>query len=254
VHALLPTVALLPTLVDDVDVHDFYAHDWIDGGLRVNFIASADGAAATAGRSAGLQTPGDNRVFAALRDLADVVLAGAGTITAEGYRPIVVSEPRRAVRRDYGLPEVLPTAVMSRSLRLDPEAALFTATDPDARTIVLTCEAAPADVRARLERVADVAVCGDDTVDPVAMRRALEERGLTRILSEGGPTVFAELVRAGVVDELCLTVSPLLVGPGPGRITAGAAWPDVTGLTLSGVLEEDGALFLRYRILRSQVR
>jgi riboflavin biosynthesis pyrimidine reductase len=254
VHALLPTVALLPTLVNDVDVHDFYAQDWIDGGLRVNFIASADGSVAAQGRSAGLQTPGDNRVFAALRDLADVVLAGAGTVIAEGYRPIVVSEPRRAIRRAYGLPEVLPTAVISQSLRLDPAAPLFTATSADARTIVITCEAAPADVRAALERVADVAVCGDDTVDPVAMRRALEERGLTRILSEGGPTVFADLVRADVVDELCLTVSPLLVGPGPGRITAGVAWPDVTGLRLTGVLEEDGALFLRYRLLRNELR
>src|SRR5947209_5141755 len=117
---------LLPGPADEVDVHAFYAADWVDaGGLRVNFIASADGAASAAGRSAGLQTPGDNLIFAALRDLADVVVAGAGTVTAEGYRAITVAEPRRSIRRAYGLPDALPTAVISRTLRLDPSAGLF---------------------------------------------------------------------------------------------------------------------------------
>jgi riboflavin biosynthesis pyrimidine reductase len=242
--------ALLPAPVEDIDVHAFYAEHWVDrGGLRVNFIASADGAAQANGRSRGLQTEGDNRVFAALRDLADVVLAGAGTVTIEGYEAIDVSPRRAAVRRQYGLPEVLPTAVISRSLRLDPASALFGAAPPEARTIVLTCTAAPIEQRLALERVADVAICGDAVVEPLAAKQALEERGLTRILSEGGPTAFAELTRGGVVDELCLTVSPLLVGPGPTRVVAGGTiWPDVRSLALTGLLEEDGALFLRYRV------
>jgi riboflavin biosynthesis pyrimidine reductase len=79
------------------------------------------------------------------------------------------------------------------------------------------------------------------------VRSALEERGLRRILSEGGPTAFADLVAGGVVDELCLSLSPVLVGPGPARITAGAQWEAPVGLRLVGLLEEDGALFLRYR-------
>src|SRR5947199_6806078 len=124
--------ALLPESADDVDLHAFYATDWLDrGGLRVDFVCSADGAAQADGRSAGLQTPGDNRVFAALRDLADVVLVGAGTATAEGYRPIVLGEQRVAVRRRYGLRDVLPTAILSRNLHLDPGAAIFAPTARD---------------------------------------------------------------------------------------------------------------------------
>jgi riboflavin biosynthesis pyrimidine reductase len=241
--------ALLPDPSDSVDVHEVYARDWLDaGGLRVNFVASVDGAAQASGRSAGLQTSGDNTVFAALRDLADVVLAGAATVTIEGYRAIRISDRRQARRRDLGLRAVLPTAVISRSLRFDPQSSLFTDVEPEARTVVLTCEAAPPERRAALEPVADVVVCGGDVVEPVLARRALEDRGLTRILSEGGPTAFADLVRGGVVDELCLSLSPLLVGPGPTRITAGlAAWTDPAPLTLTSLLEDDGALFLRYR-------
>jgi riboflavin biosynthesis pyrimidine reductase len=79
------------------------------------------------------------------------------------------------------------------------------------------------------------------------VRHALEERGLTRILSEGGPSVFADLARHGVVDELCLSITPILGGPGPGRISAGTEWPSPLPLTLLGLLEEDGSLFCRYR-------
>jgi riboflavin biosynthesis pyrimidine reductase len=242
--------ALLPPSNDEIDVHAFYAADWLDdGGVRVNFVSSADGAAQAEGKSEGLQTAGDNRVFAALRDVADVILAGAGTVTIEGYRAVVVSDKRRAIRRDLGLREVLPTAVISRSLRLNPDSALFTDAVPDARTIVLTCDAAPAERRAALEKVADVAICGGETVDVPLARAALEQRGLTRILSEGGPTAFAQLMAGGVVDELCLSLSPMLVGPGPTRITAGAElWEQSVALRLTGLLEEDGALFLRYRV------
>lgn len=241
--------ALLPEPSDDVDVHASYAADWLErGGLRVNFVASTDGAAQANGKSEGLQTRGDNTVFAALRDLADVVLAGAATVTIEGYRAISVSRRRQAIRRDYGFHDRLPTAVISRSLRLDPDSSLFADAPPGARTILLTCAAAPVEHRTALERVADVAICGDDVVEPALARSALEERGHTRILSEGGPISFANLASGGVVDELCLSVSPMLVGPGPTRITAGELWPDGVGLSLTSLLEEDGALFLRYRI------
>ncbi len=241
--------ALLPEQIDEVDLHAFYAANWLDrGGLRVNFIASADGAAHADGKSAGLQTPGDNAVFAALRDLADVVLVGAGTAVVEGYRAIRLSKGRAAIRADYGLPPELPTAVTSRTLRIDPASGLFAPDRSGARTIVLTCAAAPAERRMALSEVADVVICGNDVVEPAEVRAALTERGHTRVLSEGGPTAFAELAGAGIVDELCLSVSPLLSGPGPNRITAGEPWPAAHPVTIEGLLEEDGALFVRYRV------
>jgi riboflavin biosynthesis pyrimidine reductase len=241
--------ALLPQPSAEVDVHEFYARDWVDeGGLRVDFVCSVDGAATADGVSRGLQTPGDNRVFAAMRDLADVVLAGAGTVRTEGYRPIRLSERRTGIRTGYGFAGQLPTAVISRSLRLDPAAELFTAAPEEARTIVITCAAGDAEVRAALEPVADVIVCGDADVDLPAARSALEERGLRRILCEGGPTLFGELADAGVMDELCLSITPLLAGPGARRIIAGALWHgNPHELRLTGLLEEDGALFCRYR-------
>jgi riboflavin biosynthesis pyrimidine reductase len=241
-----------PEPADPVDVHEFYADGWLaDGGVRVNFVASADGAATEGGLSRGLQTPGDNRVFAALRDLADVVLAGAGTVRAEGYAAITVSDRRRTVRERYGLRPTLPTAVVSRSLLLDPGDELFTATPPGAPTIVLTCAGADPARRAELELVADVVVCGDENVDLAAGRTALRERGLTRVLCEGGPILFAQLADAGVVDELCLSITPMLTGPGARRIVAGVPWSgDPRPLRLAGLLEEDGALFCRYRLDR----
>jgi riboflavin biosynthesis pyrimidine reductase len=241
--------ALLPTPADVVDVHASYAAGWLEpGGVRVNFIAAADGAVSVDGVSRGLQTPGDNTVFAALRDLADVVLAGSGTAVAEGYGAVHPSGARLAARRAYGLADVLPVAVSSRSLHLDPAAALFTGADPAGRTIVLTCTAADAGRRAALAEVADVVDCGTDVVEPARARAALAERGLTRVLCEGGPTLFAQWAAAGAADELCLSLSPRLGGPGAGRITAGDHWDSPVPLTLTGLLEEDGALFLRYRL------
>src|SRR6266496_958786 len=198
--------ALIPRPTADVDVHEHYARHWLDrGGVRVNFVSSVDGAVAVAGLSRGLQTPGDNRVFAALRDLADAVLVGAGTARLEGYRVVNLSARRRAVRQAYGLAGELPVAVVSHSLQLDPASPLF-----------------GAEMRAQLEKRADVVICGDEVVDLGAARSALADRGLTRIVCEGGPTLFADLAQAGLVDELCLSLSPQLAGPGPGRITSGA--------------------------------
>src|SRR5581483_6908984 len=100
--------------------------EWLDrGGVRADFICSVDGAVSAAGVSRGLQTPGDNRVFGALRDLADVVLVGSGTALAEGYRAVRPAQQRRDTRESYGLAGDLPIAVMSRSLRLDARSALF---------------------------------------------------------------------------------------------------------------------------------
>lgn len=238
--------ALLPTTPDALDLHDHYATGWLaSGGLRADFVASADGAASADGRSRGLQTPADNAVFAVLRDLADVVLVGAGTARTEGYRALTLSPQRQAVRAAYGLAPAVPLAIVSRSGRLDPDSDLF---DPSgARTIVLTCAAAEVDDR--LARAADVVACGGDHVDLAAARAALVSRGLSRILCEGGPRLFGDLVRADQVDEICLSITPLLAGPGAGRILTGEPWGvDPMRLDLAGLLEEDGALFARYRV------
>lgn len=237
--------------LDDSGLAGLYAYpgpEW----LRANMVTSADGAGVLDGRSAGLSSPADMRVFGLLRVLADVVLVGAGTTRTEQYKP---ARPRpaladvRAASVGQGRPAAPPIALVSRTLNLDLSAPLFTAAPPDARTIVITCAGSPGDLRAAAARVADVIVAGDLVVDLEQGIKALRDRGLGRIICEGGPHLLGQLAAGGLVDELCLTVSPLLAGPGPGRVTAGAPFPALR-MTLAHVLADEGFLFCRYLIQR----
>lgn len=90
------------------------------------------------------------------------------------------------------------------------------------RPIVVTHAQAPAAQRAALEPVADVIVVGEQAVDVRAMLDVLAERGFRQVLSEGGPHLFGSLLEADLVDELCLSLSPMLVAGDAGRIVRGA--------------------------------
>jgi riboflavin biosynthesis pyrimidine reductase len=218
--------------------------------VRANFVASVDGAATAQGRSGGLSGEADRQVFSVLRSLADVIVAGAGTVRAEKYRPVQESEAWAALRA--GRPPTPPIAVVTRQLDLDPDGPLLTGAPRSARTIVLTTDAAPADRRAAAARHADVVVAGRDMLSPEAITGALADRGHRRILIEGGPHLLGQIAAAGLLDELCLTLSPLLAGGQSGRIlAAGAAGGyDIpaaqAGLSLAHVLEDSGFLLCRY--------
>jgi riboflavin biosynthesis pyrimidine reductase len=215
--------------------------------LRVDFIASLDGATTVAGRSRGLQSPGDLRVFRMLRALADVVLVGAGTATAERYGPTSDDPAVGRIRLELGRPPTAPIAVVSRRASLDPRGPLAGAASP---TIVITCEAAdPARRAALAEAGMDVWLCGQDDVDLPAAVRQLAERGLPAVTCEGGPRLLRSALAAGVVDELDLSVSPALVG-GEVRLVGDDPLADVVRLDLVAVLEEDGMLFTRYAVRR----
>jgi riboflavin biosynthesis pyrimidine reductase len=240
---------LLPDPADELTDDDLLAAYAPPAGtarhVRANFVQSADGAGSLDGLSGGLSSAADKRVFGLLRDLADVILVGAGTVRAEGYGYPAYDEHRRARRRRLGLAELPTFAVVSRSLDLDPTSSLFTAAP--VRTLVITAGAAPADRRAALEPVADVVVAGDEQVDLAAALDELAGRGLRRVLCEGGPTLLGTLAAAGLLDELCLTVAPLLAGPGAGRITAGPGHPALP-MRVGQLLTEGGALFCRYLV------
>lgn len=262
-RVLLPISAAGATgsgVAENVDVHEHYAHDWIGhGGLRANFVSSVDGAATVAGLSRGLQTPGDNRVFAALRDLADVVLVGASTAHAEHYRPADPSPERRATRQRFGLAAVPSVAVLSSSLNLDLTEELFAKARPEAPTLIITSSAAPID---RRNDVIDAAASGmaiqlletpADDIGGVNMHAAvthLNDMGFRHLLFEGGPRAFGSAVRDRALTELCLSVSPMLVGPSGPRISEGEPWPPdgLAALELTGLLLEDHALFCRYTV------
>ncbi|MDO3700405.1 pyrimidine reductase family protein [Micromonospora sp. C28SCA-DRY-2] len=210
--------------------------------LRVNFVTSVDGAVSVDGYSAGLSGEPDKRVFGLLRMLCDALVVAAGTLRHEGYRAVRLSPRRRAWRRAHGLAEYPTLVVVSGALDLDPAQAAFA--DAPVRPVVLTHAGATAPPG--LTEVADVVRCGTDSLDLAAGLAELRRRGHGQLLCEGGPKLFGALTAAGLVDEVCLTVAPLLAGPGPGRITAGDPSP-VRQLPLRHVLAaEDGVLLLRY--------
>jgi riboflavin biosynthesis pyrimidine reductase len=238
---------LIPAFIDPVDPLEVYGRPSEAAGrlsVRLNMIASADGASAVSGVSRGLSGPGDHKLFLLLRSLADVILVGAGTARAERYGPARISADLQADRRGRGQAAVPPIAVVTRSCRLDWDSPLFA--DATARPIVVTVSAAAAADRAAAAQVADLVLAGDRDVELGSALAALRDRGARSVLAEGGPTLNGDLTAAGLVDELCLTISPLLLGGPANRILAGAALPSPTGLRLASVCEEDGFVFLRY--------
>lgn len=223
---------------DEVDLFAAYAQP--TPGIRVNFVASADGAATLGGRSGGLSGAADKTVFRLLRSISDVVLVGVGTVRTEGYGPVRLPAELRDRREARGMPPVPPLAVVSGSLALDPGSPLFT--EATVRSIVLTVPDAPTQQHRALSAVADV-ITGDS---PAAWVAALAERGLTRVLCEGGPRLFGSLLAEDLVDELCLTVAPLLARQNAPGILERPGPGGPLRLQLAHVLTDEGFLFLRY--------
>ena len=214
--------------------------------LRANMVASADGAASLNGRSGPLSGSADRMVFTVLRSLADVILVGAGTVRTEHYRPVKGEQIWLGLRPEgAALPAI---AIVSASLDLDPTAPLLARAAPGSQTIVITTEAAPADRKAAVRQNARVIESGEKRVDVAAAIRALADLGYRDILTEGGPVLLGHLVRANLVDELCLTTSPVLAGGSTDRIVSfGVHEPTAPAqLKLAHVLADDGYLLSRY--------
>ncbi|TDD15834.1 pyrimidine reductase family protein [Kribbella turkmenica] len=211
--------------------------------LRANFVSSLDGAVEIDGRSKALSSDSDSRLFSRIRMLSDAVMVGAGTIRDEGYNPLRLSAASREWRRASGLPENPTLVVVSSRLELSPVNPIFQSA---VRPIVVTHSASPPHRRAALAEVAEVLVQGRSEIDLKALVRELGERGMPQILCEGGPHLLGSLTAVDLVDELCLTLAPVLAGPGSARITAG---PETVTrrMTLTSVLTaDDGYVFLRY--------
>ncbi|AVH61073.1 MULTISPECIES: pyrimidine reductase family protein [Streptomyces] len=215
--------------------------------LRANMVSTLDGAAQHEGRSQPISGATDMRVFGVLRGLADVVVVGAETVRQEGYRPARAREAFVALREAAGQGPAPAIAVVTASLDLDFSLPLFAS--PLVPTLVLTGAAAPPDRIAAAEKAgAQVVIAGDGSgVDPARAVRALGERGLTRLLTEGGPRLLGQFVAAGVLDELCLTVSPMLTAGDAQRIASGPSIAVPQRFELVSLLEEAGFLYTRYR-------
>jgi riboflavin biosynthesis pyrimidine reductase len=220
-------------------------------------VASADGAASLDGKSGGLSGSGDRMVFTVLRSLADLILVGAGTARAERYRPAQAAELWQQLR-PAGSPQPA-IAVVTARLTIDPDGPLITGAAAGAQTIVVTTADAPRDRKAAIARHAQVIEAGHHQVDVASAVTALRGLGYARILCEGGPTLLGQLAAAGLINELCLTTSPLLANGRAGRIvsqpatgTPAATPADLTTrLTLAHLLTDESFLFSRYLTVQS---
>lgn len=237
-----------------------YAYPERDGTwVRANFITSVDGGATTDGTSGAMGGPGDRLIFTALRELADVIVVGAGTVRIEGYSGAQLGVPARQRRQARGQSEVPVLAIVTRSGRLDRDMAVFTRTE--VAPLVLTCAAAVEGTRRLLGGLCEVIDCsGKDPGDPgdpgdprdpgqvdeAALIAALAERGMRRILTEGGPTLLDAFVARDLLDELCLTIAPFMVGGAAGRIASGPGRL-LTRMRCAHILTDDaGYLYTRY--------
>lgn len=219
------TEADLPDLYDVPQLH-----------LRAGLVASLDGAVAVDGSSKPLSGEADLAVLRALRTVADAVLVGAGTARAEGYTPLRHRPVAAAWRAAHGRPADALLVVVTRSGRLPEQLR---------RGPVLVVAPESADVPGGL----DVLRAGRTEVDLAEAVAQLRARGLGRLHCEGGPALLRDLLAGGLVDELCLTQSPALVGQGP-RLVDGLAAPlDVELVSL--LWGAPGPLLARWRVVRS---
>lgn len=238
---------LFPQPVDDIDPIVLYAADdrpaaadrpWV----MMNMIASADGGISLDGVSGGLGGPADKAVFTAIRGVADVILVASGTVLAENYRkpqtPAAVQEQRLA-RGQAAIPEL---AIVTGSLALPDDHRVFEGHRP----IIVTHAAAPAERRAALADRVELLDAGADAVNLTEALRLLHQRGARVVLLEGGPSLNGQMVQAGLVDELCLSMSPMLIGGESGRIVRGRGDAVPTAMALQRILHQDGLTFHRY--------
>ena len=211
--------------------------------LRANFIASIDGAVTLDGSGRRLGTPTDRRVFSRLREVADVVLVGATTARSKPYEDLRLDPAAQAWRLARGLAAVLPVAVVSSRGVVPPAVVNNRAAPP------VVFVSANADVAARhaLEQShARVVEIPGGRVASAAIRAGLAELGLHRVLVEGGPTLFSQLVSDNEIDELCLTTSPKLVA-GPARRIAAADHHVEIDMHRRGILVgADGTVIVRW--------
>ncbi len=210
--------------------------------VRANMVVGLDGGLSVDGKSAGLGSSGDQRLFDIQRDLSDVLLVGAGTIRAEGYGGISLDEGRLARRRRWGLGAPPPVAVVTAG-GLDADLGIFTA----ARTppYVFTTAAGAARMAGYPATVIDA---GTDAVDLDVLVRTLGELGLHRVQCEGGPGLLGRLLAAGLLDELCLTTSALTVGQDSPSLLGGTRLGRQVPWELLALHLEESNLFSRYRV------
>ena len=208
--------------------------------VAMNFVATADGRATIEGRSGPIGSDTDTAMLAGLRTRFDAVMIGAATMRVERYGRLVSKQETRERRERDGLPSEPLMVLVSGRLDLPWDAPLFS--EGGEVLIFTAADTEPPQTAASVEVVRHEGAVNFRE----AMRHLRRERGVRALLSEGGPHVHEQMQADGLVDDLFLTISPKLSGGEAPRILEGPL-PEVIGLELAWLLEEDGELFARYR-------
>lgn len=211
--------------------------------VMTNMITSLDGGTAVDGLSGPLGGPADLSVFVALRAVADLIVVGAATASAESYKPPRPAANIQAARTARGQAARPTIVVVSRSLSLDPSEPLFS--DPDHRPIILTVDDAPDDRATRLAEVADLVTAGSGNVDLALGLKTLRPQGRV-VLLEGGPSLNGQFIAADLVDEWNQTIAPVLVSGPSARPATGPAPAAPATLELDRLWAGGGLLFGRW--------
>jgi riboflavin-specific deaminase-like protein len=218
--------------------------------VLLNMVSTLDGRATIGGRSGPIGGRADRELFHALRTVVDAVMVGAGTARAEHYRRLVREDSARALRRARGLDEEPVACIVSGRLALNPE-DIPLLTDPQARVAILTSSQASLDADGA--HVEYIRAAHEGRLDLAGAVAQLRERLRVRtVLCEGGPHLNTQLLAAGLVDEIFLSLAPKLAGGDASgealRILAGMDLDPPVELELLGALEHESHLFLRYGV------
>jgi riboflavin biosynthesis pyrimidine reductase len=213
--------------------------------VLANMVGGLDGSAAISGRVGQLSSPADARLFTELRSVADVVLVGARTVREERYGPVRLPERLRQERIDRGRAPTPRIAVVTRTLDFDWTIPLFTSADEESRPYVITAGGADPSRLAAAQEHADVVLAGETTVDLPRALAGLRDAGADVVLCEGGPTLLGALAAADQLDELCLSITPLMGGD-PLPLSLAPAGAPIARFVLAHALVDDSDLFLRY--------
>lgn len=215
--------------------------------VRSNFISSLDGGATLDGKSGDLAGPGDRALFQVMRELADVVVVGAGTVRVENYGGAKMSAAARQARQARGQAEVPPIGIVTQSGRLERDMKVFTQTE--VAPLVFTSADALPQTREQLGPAAEVIdASGPDAgaVDLPTVLSLLAGRGLLRVLTEGGPRLHGAFIDHGLLDELCLSLAPTLVGGQARGIATGLGQSPTAMRRVHLLADEAGYLYTRY--------